>query len=151
MAVDLRSTTVTHKQTLLQPALRLYAMSDDGKGPSDRVAEYVDRYGSDSGDFDDIPLLGGSTGQDPSFEAVAESKQLEQAIEDTDPIVTKRFVVAVVFANVGLLSVSLGAMFIVFRGDLNLGGVLLVIGLFAIAQTYRQYRAHNAYVVGKAD
>lgn len=126
-------------------------MSNDGKGPSDRVADYVNRYGSDSEEPGGIPLLGPPTGGEFTTEIEAESKQLEQAIKDTDPDITKRFVIAVIFANLGLLSTSLGAMFIGFRGDLDLGGILLVIGLFAIAQTYRQYRAHNAYVAAKAD
>lgn len=126
-------------------------MSNDGKGPSDRVADYVNRYASDSEELGGIPLLGSTGDGEFSTDIEAESKQLEQAIEDTDPAITKRFVVAVIFANVGLLSTSLGAMFIAFRGDLNLGGILLAIGLFAIAQTYRQYRAHNAYVAAKSD
>lgn len=51
------------------------------------------------------------------------------------------FWAAVVYANVGLLLVSLGPMLAYFRGQVVVGGTLVLVGLVALYRTYTTYRA----------
>lgn len=61
--------------------------------------------------------------------ATAASKELQSA-----------FWSIVVVVNLALLAGSLGAMFLVFRGRLRLGGGLLAVGLLGIGHAYKLYR-----------
>ncbi|WP_372910021.1 hypothetical protein [Salinigranum sp.] len=60
---------------------------------------------------------------------------------DVDPDVFKAFWTSVIFANVALFGVSLGAMLWFFRGQALLGGILLFAGVLAGLRTYASYRA----------
>jgi hypothetical protein len=60
---------------------------------------------------------------------------------DVDPDVFKTFWTSVIFANVALFGVSLGAMLWFFRGQALLGGILLFAGVLAGLRTYASYRA----------
>lgn len=54
----------------------------------------------------------------------------------------------VLLFNVGLLATSLGAMLIVFRGDWDLGGGLLVVGLLALARGLHRYSRTDPHRLG---
>jgi hypothetical protein len=60
---------------------------------------------------------------------------------DVPAAVAQNFWAAVVFANVGLFGVSLGAMLIGFRGDWLWGGAAVLVGALALLRTYLQYRS----------
>jgi hypothetical protein len=67
--------------------------------------------------------------------------EVETEESDVDPHVFKTFWVSVVFANVALFGVSLGAMLWYFRGQALLGGTLVGVGVLAGLRTYASYRA----------
>ena len=60
---------------------------------------------------------------------------------DVDPAIQTAFWAAVVYANVALFGVSLGAMLIGFRGQWRWGGAAVLVGLLAAVRTYQTYRA----------
>ena len=57
-----------------------------------------------------------------------------------DSAVSGPFLIAVVYANVALLGVSLGLMLVGFRGEWGWGGAAVVVGLFAAVRVYQTYR-----------
>ena len=57
-----------------------------------------------------------------------------------DPAVQRPFWMAVVYANVALMGVSLGLMLIGFRGQWRWGGAAVVVGLLAGVRVYQVYR-----------
>jgi len=61
------------------------------------------------------------------------------AERDVPSDVANAFWAAVIFANVGLLGVSLGPMLWYFEGMVQLGGGILLVGLVALGMTYRRY------------
>ncbi|MFC7155238.1 hypothetical protein ACFQPA_07185 [Halomarina halobia] len=58
--------------------------------------------------------------------------------------VFRAFWAVVVMANIGLFAASLGLMFIVFRGQLRLGGTVFAIGALALLFGYRYYRSYRS-------
>jgi hypothetical protein len=58
---------------------------------------------------------------------------------DVPSDVASAFWAAVLFANLGLIGVSLGPMLWYFEGMARIGGGLSLIGLIALAMTYRRY------------
>lgn len=74
--------------------------------------------------------------------AAEESAPQAPEIEDVDVSseTSRHFWAAVGLANLGIAGVSLGLMLIGFRGQWVEGGVLVLVGLFALARTYHVYR-----------
>lgn len=70
-------------------------------------------------------------------------------LEDVDAPddLQRTFWATVVLVNVGLLAVSLAAMFAFFQGRYLLSGGLAVLGVGALAHAYREYRG---YVEGES-
>lgn len=62
---------------------------------------------------------------------------------DVPPELRRTFWLIVLMVNVGLLALSVGAMFVVFRGQLRFGGSLVVLGVFALLVAYIRYRNHR--------
>ncbi|WP_435144316.1 DUF7322 domain-containing protein [Halobaculum sp. P14] len=60
---------------------------------------------------------------------------------DVDQAVQSAFWAAVVYANVALFGVALGAMLVGFRGDWAAGGAAILVGLLAAGRVYQTYRA----------
>lgn len=63
----------------------------------------------------------------------------DEASIDSD--VSGPFAVAVVYANVALFGVSLGAMLIGFEGRWRWGGAAVLVGVFAAVRVYQTYRS----------
>jgi hypothetical protein len=59
---------------------------------------------------------------------------------DADPALRRRFWLLVVVFDVALLAVSVGAMLVAFRGDLDTGGSLAGAGVVLFAYGYYRYR-----------
>lgn len=78
-----------------------------------------------------------SLGPDPP--TVPRTNELIREGQDAPKEVQNRFWAAVLFANVGLMGVSLGAMLLYFRADWDFGGGALVVGIVALLMTYHQY------------
>jgi hypothetical protein len=58
---------------------------------------------------------------------------------DVSPELARAFWTTVVLVNAEMLGVSVGAMVVVFQGELRRGGGLAVVGLVAFALAYRRY------------
>ena len=80
--------------------------------------------GTDGGDADEIDSDGG--------DAV-------EVNSDDDEGVLRTFYGAVISLNVAMAAVPLGLMLIHFRGDWELGGLAVLVGLVAALATYRFY------------
>jgi hypothetical protein len=78
-----------------------------------------------------------SLGPDPP--TVTRTGELVREGQDAPKEVQNAFWKAVLLANVALLGISLGAMLLYFRADWDFGGGALVVGLVALALTYRTY------------
>lgn len=63
------------------------------------------------------------------------------AASDVDSGTLRAFVVAVIYANLAVLLVSLGPLVWFFEGWTQIGAVLLVGGILAGVRTYQTYRA----------
>lgn len=61
---------------------------------------------------------------------------------DVPPELAKAFWAAVVFANVGLLGVSLGPMLIFFEGRVDAGLASFLIGVLGLVFAYRRYHGY---------
>jgi hypothetical protein len=61
---------------------------------------------------------------------------------DVPPELAKAFWAAVIFANVGLLGVSLGPMLIFFEGRIDAGLVSFLVGVLGLAFAYRRYHGY---------
>lgn len=104
-------------------------MSDESDADREFWEEPADPWPDEPDEFDPFSLGPGvPEAPDPSTDEVNASAEL-----------MKSFWAAVVFANVGLLGVSLGPMLIVFRGQLDLGLSVFFIGALALLFAYRQY------------
>ncbi|ESP88391.1 DUF7322 domain-containing protein [Candidatus Halobonum tyrrellensis] len=88
----------------------------------------------------DVPEVDGPSVPDPA-DGLADPSSV-------DSTVSGPFVTAVVYANVALFGVSLGAMLLGFRGQWRWGGAAVLVGLFAAVRTYQTYRSFEA---GRAD
>lgn len=62
---------------------------------------------------------------------------------DVSPELRRTFWLIVLMVNIGLLALSLGAMFAAFRGQFRFGGSLAVLGVFALLVSYIRYRNHR--------
>ena len=58
---------------------------------------------------------------------------------DVPPELARAFWSVVIAVNIGLLAVSLGAMFIYFRGQWRLGGGAVVLGVGMLCSAYFKY------------
>jgi len=61
-----------------------------------------------------------------------------------DSEIQRAFAIAVIYANVAMLGVSLGLMLIGFRGQWRWGGAAVVVGLLAGVRVYQTVRAFRA-------
>lgn len=62
---------------------------------------------------------------------------------DVSPALRRAFWLIVLMANVGLLALSIGVMFVVFQGQFRLGGSLVLLGVIALFVGYHRYRQHR--------
>lgn len=68
-----------------------------------------------------------------------------------DPVVAGTFWTLVVVFNVGLVAVSVGVMFVLFQGNLRLGGQLLLGGAIVLAYGVYKYRRGKELVAQRVD
>ncbi|WP_436906677.1 DUF7322 domain-containing protein [Halosimplex marinum] len=116
-------------------------LGDDGDGgddPFDDPGGSESSLGPDIPEVDvpevDVPEVDHDYGDADAFDA------------DVDPELRRTFWRLVVVFDVALLALSLGPMFVYFRGDWATGGPLFALGAVAFAYgvlTYRRYRADN--------
>ncbi|XVH30765.1 DUF7322 domain-containing protein [Haloferacaceae archaeon DSL9] len=106
--------------------------------PEDRWDDPESRWGNPERDLVDIPEA--PTVQ--SFEAESRSDdELAANLETVDSDLLNTFVVAVVLTNLGVFAVSLGAMLWYFRGNVQLGVGLILVGTFSLLRVAQKYRA----------
>lgn len=115
---------------------------DDGEQPPaekrvpktrDLAAEITPSAADEAGSDDEGRLEGGLPGG-----------RDDQAEVTVDGETATAFWAAVIYVNVGLLLVALGPMLAVFRGRVQVGAGLLVLGSFALYRAYTVYRGYTA-------
>lgn len=86
--------------------------------------------------------------QEDDGEDLLEGGLLERRDEAADMVVDNEtayaFWAAVIYVNVGLLLVTLGPMLAFFRGRTQVGGVMVVLGGFALYRAYTVYKGYTA-------
>ncbi|WP_415382517.1 hypothetical protein [Halosimplex sp. TS25] len=86
----------------------------------------------------EIPSVPGAGDAGETDEADADALDV-----DVDPEVSRTFWRLVLVFDVALLAMSLGPMFVFFRGDWDTGGPLFVLGAVAFAYGVREYRQYR--------
>lgn len=74
-----------------------------------------------------------SDGESQEEEGPADGEELPKEIK-------REFVVQVILLNIALFALGLGVMLLYFRRDLQMGGGLVLIGLFSLLATWRRYK-----------
>jgi hypothetical protein len=99
----------------------------------------VDPLGDDDGSGD--PDESDPDSPDPGTPSVGTDggDAVEVDSDDNDEGVLRTFYGAVISLNVAMAAVPLGLMLIHFRGDWELGGLAVLVGLVAALATYRFY------------
>ncbi|MDZ7746161.1 MAG: hypothetical protein U5K28_06490 [Halobacteriales archaeon] len=114
-------------------------MSDERDALEQRVEEFGESHTSEfePEEFDpaslgpEIPSVG--TGESSGVTA----GDADEIAADVDEALARDFYSAVLLANVGLFGVTLGALLASVRGQFVFGGVVLLVGISALARTYR--------------
>ncbi|CAI48847.1 uncharacterized protein NP_1512A [Natronomonas pharaonis DSM 2160] len=88
----------------------------------------------DPGEFDPDSL-----GPDPPDTSSSSLQDSIQATEDVPDGLFRAFWASVLLLNVAVAALSIGAMFVYFRGDYETGGAALAIGAVAAFGTFRYY------------
>jgi hypothetical protein len=105
----------------------------------------VDPLGDDDGSGDpgesdpDSPDPGMPSVGTDGDDAVEIDSDADEIDSDADEEVIRTFYGAVISLNVAMAAVPLGLMLIHFRGDWELGGLAVLVGLVAALATYRFY------------
>ena len=79
--------------------------------------------------------------QPPGVTPEKVEETLVPSSEDVPTELARTFWVIVLVINAGLLALSIGVMFLIFRGDVSTAGPLLLGGALLLALAYRRYRA----------
>ncbi len=107
------------------------------------VLDRDDERSSDLGDQGTTDMPGQI--DDPSEDLIPSAPQVRDYSEvDAPRELRNEFWAQVILFNVALFAVSLGLMFVGFEGRWELGGGLVLVGLFAFARGYHRYRAFQA-------
>ena len=105
---------------------------------SELLAVTVDPLGDDDGSGD--PDESDPDSPDPGTPSVrTDGSDAIEVDSDADEGVLRTFYGAVISLNVAMAAVPLGLMLIHFRGDWELGGLAVLVGLVAALATYRFY------------
>lgn len=67
-------------------------------------------------------------------------QQFQQSIQDISTETLQQFILLAVLVQVGLLTLSLGLLFLGFRGQLVFGGGLIGVGVLALVASAILYR-----------
>ena len=98
----------------------------------------MDPLGDDDGSGD--PDESDPDSPDPGMPSVGtDGGDADEIDSDADEGVLRTFYGAVISLNVAMAAVPLGLMLIHFRGDWELGGLAVLVGLVAALATYRFY------------
>ena len=98
----------------------------------------MDPLGDDDGSGD--PDESDPDSPDPGTPSVGtDGGDADEIDSDADEGVLRTFYGAVISLNVAMAAVPLGLMLIHFRGDWELGGLAVLVGLVAALATYRFY------------
>lgn len=105
----------------------------------ERWGDPEERWGTPEGD-DAESKFGDPEAELSTAPETTETPGEELASVEVDSRTTRYFWGAVALANIAVGAVSIGLMLIGFRGNWELGGGLVLIGLLAGARTYWLYR-----------
>ena len=84
-------------------------------------------------------------GDDEDFLSGGLLERRDEAIDvNVDGETATAFWAAVIYVNVGLMLVAIGPMLAFFRGRMQVGALLVVLGSFALYRAYTVYRSYTA-------
>jgi len=72
-----------------------------------------------------------------------DSEELSSDLSDVDSDLLSVFTVCVLLTKVGVLLVSAGILLVVFRGHLEFGGGLVLVGSVALVRVVHKYRTYT--------
>lgn len=132
--------------TLFAASPQSAGVSDDADGEEDDgLLGDAERFESSLGP--DVPHVDVPEVDIPSVPGAAEAGTDEADVGafdgDVDPEVSRTFWRLVVVFDVAFLAMSLGPMFVFFRGDWDTGGPLFVLGAAAFVYGVREYRQYR--------
>lgn len=103
--------------------------------PETRLGDPESRFGDPESDL--VP--------DGVLPTDAEANDADDAeavdFSDVDPDLLHRFVVILLLVKVGVILLSAGSLLIGFRGQLEIGGALVALGVFAFVRAIQHYRS----------
>lgn len=82
---------------------------------------------------------------------VVDTERLEADLSAVDGDLLNTFAVCVLLTKAGVLLVSIGLLLAVFRGQLAVGGVLVLAGSFSLVRAIQHYRAYELNRSDEAD
>lgn len=100
-------------------------------GPNDQ--DFAERSEFEPDEFDPDSL-----GPDVPSAPAAPDMAANQG--NADPAVARAFWTLAVVFNVAIMALSVGAMFVIFRGNYSLGGQLVAVGTILAAYGFYRYR-----------
>ena len=116
-----------------------------GDQADDEEDPLLDRWGDLEQPFGDPEesQLGTETSSVADEYGEPDTEDLARDLSDVDPELLNTFAVCVVLANLGVLLVSVGILLAVFRGRLQIGGGLVVIGFLTLLRVRQYYRSYK--------
>jgi len=84
-----------------------------------------------------------SRGRDVTPDFAASETSAEPDFSDVDPDLLNRFVVTIVLIKAGIILVSIGMLVVGFRGHLELGGAIMLVGVLAFLRAGYNARSHR--------
>ncbi|WP_058367235.1 DUF7322 domain-containing protein [Haloparvum sedimenti] len=114
-------------------------LGDDGDGSDDAFEDALGGFDEASPEESELgPETPSVTDYGNRFPE-ASDEDLAGSLSDLHPDTARTFIICAVLANAAILLVSLGAMLAYFRGMTQLGGGMILLGLFAALRTRMQY------------
>lgn len=96
------------------------------------------------GDPEDSELIPEGHSVSSSEPEEPDTETLSRDLSNVDPDLLNTFAVCVLLANLGVLLVSVGALVVIFRGQLQIGGGLVVVGSLSLLRVWQYYRSYKA-------
>ena len=111
---------------------------DEGDGLLDRWGDAEQPFG----DPEESRLIPETTSVADEY-GEPDTEDLTRDLSDVDPELLNTFAASVLLANLGVLVISVGILLFVFRGQLQLGTGLVVVGVLALLRVGQYYRSYK--------
>ena len=117
--------------------------ADTGDGADNTILERWGDLEQPFGDPEESDLIPEVQPLTTSESEELDPETFSRDLSNVDPDLLNAFAVCVLLANLGILLVSVGALIVIFRGQLRIGGGLVGIGSLALLRMWQYYRSHK--------